>query len=499
MKIKARIIVVDDNCDLSDSIREVLEEHDCFVECAANGKEAIELARNNIYDIAFIDLKLPDISGSEVVEKIAEISPSTEFIYMTGHASIDSAVEAVKQGRVVSYETKPLDLHRLLPLINQVVERKKMEEVLRQSEKLKSIGNMTAGISHEFNNILNIISGNVQLLQMDYKDHKELMDRLCTIKESVDDGAEIVDRMFEFTHVKKDIAGFVCSDINELLKQAIEFTMPRWKSMAQAKGINYHMDTEGMKNISSILCNPIKIREVFINIINNALDAMPDGGCLSFRTWSKDDTVFASITDTGSGMTEDVKKSIFDPFFTTRRPERTGLGMSTSFSIIVRHSGKIEVESEVSKGTTLTLSFPITLETVQRTVSTELTREKEVKGLHILVVDDEENICEVLIEFFSKCGHKVKAVNNGTEAIELAKREVFDLVLCDLVMPDVYGYDVIKVLNKLERRPKIGIMTGWGEKLKPIDDEDFKVNFIVKKPFNFSELIKAINDVIGVG
>ncbi len=111
------------------------------------------------------------------------------------------------------------------------------------------------------------------------------------------------------------------------------------------------------------------------------------------------------------------------------------------------------------------------------------------------MVDDEEEICDILDKFFSKRGHLVKAVNNGREAIELSKRESFDLVLSDMAMPNVYGYDVIKALNKLEKRPKIGIITGWEEKLKHIDDEEFKVDFIIKKPFDFSELTKHINEL----
>jgi len=111
------------------------------------------------------------------------------------------------------------------------------------------------------------------------------------------------------------------------------------------------------------------------------------------------------------------------------------------------------------------------------------------------VVDDEEAICNILDTFLSSAGHKVKTVDNGADAINIVKSENFDLVLCDLVMSDVFGYDVIKDFNELEKRPKIGIITGWGEKLKPIE-EGVKVDFIIKKPFDLSELTKHINDVI---
>jgi CheY-like chemotaxis protein len=284
-------------------------------------------------------------------------------------------------------------------------------------------------------------------------------------------------------------------DISELINQAIVFTMPRWKNMAQVKGINYHMDTEGMKRVPSILCNPTEIREILVNIINNALDAMPDGGCMSYSTWSGEDTVFISISDTGEGMSEELKKNIFDPFFTTKVAVGTGLGMSTAYGIVTGHGGKIEVESEVGKGSTFTLQFPAAAKADSPKESSEPEQEIMNKCLRILVVDDEEEICNILDKFFSKKGHLVRTVDNGREAIELAKIDDYDLVLCDMAMPEVYGYDVIRALNKLEKRPKVGIMTGWNEKLKPIDDEEFKVDFIIRKPLVFSELTKHINEL----
>jgi CheY-like chemotaxis protein/two-component sensor histidine kinase len=370
-----------------------------------------------------------------------------------------------------------------------------MEEALIQSEKLKSIGTITAGISHEFNNILAIISGNVQLLEASHKNNEELMDVLRTIKRATNDGAQISRGMLKFTKTDKDTAEFAPFDINELINQAIDFTMPRWKSMAQAKGTNYHIDKKGMKKVPFIMCNPTELREVFINIINNAIDAMSEGGSLSSSTWDKDNTVFISISDTGKGMSEAVKKNIFDPFFTTRRPEGAGLGMSVSHGIIKKHGGKIEVESAVGRGSTFTLQFPAATNTDSSEEPPETKQEIKSGSLRILVVDDEEAICNILDNFLSIKGHLVRTVDNGREAIILAKNVDYDLVLCDMAMPEVYGYDVIRSLNELEERPKIGIITGWEDKLKPPEEEGLKVDFIIKKPFDFSELSRHINDV----
>jgi|TARA_Y100000031_G_C8204075_1_gene377730 CheY-like chemotaxis protein len=120
-----------------------------------------------------------------------------------------------------------------------------------------------------------------------------------------------------------------------------------------------------------------------------------------------------------------------------------------------------------------------------------------VDGLSILVVDDDVEMCKMMNKFLRKEGHKVKTVNSGREAIMLAKIGEYDLVLCDIAMPGVYGYDVVEALNKLEKRPKIGIITGWGENVKPVDEEGYNVDFITKKPFDFEELTKKIYELFG--
>ncbi len=403
-----------------------------------------------------------------------------------------------------------------------------MGEMLRQSEKLKTLGVMTSGISHEFGNILAIISGSVQLLKESYKDEEELMDKLGIIRESIDNGAKIIRMMNEFTKVEEDDpSGFIAFDIRGLIKQVIDFTLPKLKNMAQAKGITYHIDREGLKKVPALSGNPSELREVLVNIMNNALDAMPDGGRISFHTWhrsgesppqggaysggsshqsllgrgtlKKEETIFISISDTGEGMSEEVQKQIFDPFFTTRRPKGTGLGMSVAYGIITRHGGNIDVESEVGKGTTFTIRLPIKKGTASSKVSIKAKKRKNLKKLNILVVGDEENICMILDKFLSREGHKVEVVKNGVEAIKLLKSEGLDLVLCDLSMPDVFGYELIKALNELEKRPKVGVIDGWEDEKEITRGEDLKVDFIVRKPFELSEIRRNIRNIFGDG
>jgi PAS domain S-box-containing protein len=383
--------------------------------------------------------------------------------------------------------------------IRDISERKRLENMLIQSEKMNALGVMTSGVAHEFNNILGIISGNAQLMEEKYRDNEELAKSLRTICRVSDDGANIVDRMYEFTNVRKDTTGFIPVDLSDLIKQAVDFTLPRWKNMAQANGINYYVDMEGIKEVPTVFGNPSELREVFVNIINNALDAMLIGGRLSFSTWRKDNTVFVSISDTGKGMSEDVKKHIFDPFFTTKGPEGTGLGMSVTYGIITRHDGKIDVKSKEGKGSTFTLRFPISKETGHPDISSKPSQEIKTRSLNILVIDDEQEMCEVLSDFFTGDGHKVKSANNGTDGISLLKREDFDLVLCDLSMPNVTGRDVIKELDTLDKRPKVGLITGWRYEMEDVKKEDLRVDFVVKKPFKFSELRRDIRNIFSNG
>ncbi|MHC4454097.1 MAG: PAS domain S-box protein, partial [Planctomycetota bacterium] len=382
-------------------------------------------------------------------------------------------------------------------IARDVTEHKQIEEALIQSEKMKAMGIMTSGVAHEFNNILAVISNNAQLLKeaYRYRGDIELMKSLSIICRMVDDGAEIVDRMYEFIDIKKDTSKFSSIDLNDLIKQVIGFTMPRWKEMAHAKGIIYNIDQKDFKEIPAVLGNPSEIREVLLNIVNNALDEMPVGGKVSFYTWNDKDSVFVAISDTGNGMSEEVKKKIFDPFFTTRSPEGTGLGMSVSYGIIKRHGGNIDVESELGKGSTIILSLPVFRKSFRQVVTPKKTMKLKVKNLNVLIVDDKKDVAESLGKLFVEEGQNVCVVTNGVEAIRLLKNKKFDLMLCDLVMPVVNGRDIVKMVNTMKKKPKVGLITGWKYNVEDTEIEDMEVDFVVKKPFNLSVLRRDINNI----
>jgi len=508
---KPNILIVDDVKENLLAQSALLEDFDVNVITAIDGNEALAEVLKHDFALIIMDVQMPVMDGFETAT-IMRTQVNTPIIFVTAISVENRYIFKGYEVGAVDYMLKPiepeilkskvkvfLELHEQRVLLeNEITERKKAEQALIQSEKLKSIGIITAGISHEYNNILNIISGNVQLLQMDYEDNSEMMAVLDITMKAIDDGASIANRMLDFTKAGKVSFNLEPADMQVLLNQSLEFTMPRWKNMAQADGIKYFIDQKDIKQVPPVMCQPSDVREMFINIINNALDAMPDGGSITLAIWSKENTLFVSISDTGIGMDKEIQSHIFDPFYTTRCPEGTGLGLSTVYGTMKRHGGKIDVKSEVGRGSTFTMQFQTTTEAIRADIPKKADKSKSRNmGLSILVVDDADDMCVILDTFLSKEGHKVRTVNKGAEAIELANRENFDLVLTDLAMSNTYGYDVINALKKLDKVPKIGIMTGWNEKHKPIEEEGMKADFLLNKPFKLEQITDQIQTLFG--
>ncbi len=434
------------------------------------------------------------------------MTKNLEKVKETGEVITGEAPVCDIEGKELWFQATLLPLRDFEGRIDSIIvvsvdinERKKMEATLLQSEKLKAMGVVTAGIAHDFNNILAVISGTTQVLELNNEDNVKLMNGLRTIHKVSKDGAEIVRRMMVATKQKGDASELQPVNIKRVLEQAIEFARPRWMNIAKVSGIDYDIDVDGIMELPTVMGIGVELREVFTNIINNAMDAMGSGGCLSFRTWPNKGNLFISISDTGEGMSDEVKERVFEPFYTTKRAKGSGLGMSVSYSIMKKHNGGIEVKSKEGKGTTFTLRFPFAALPAQQTEPPVEHMEIKAKDLSILVVDDNEEMHSFLETYFVDSGHKAKSVDSGEKAIKVLKTEDFDLVLCDIVMPGISGYEVAAVLNSQEKKPKIGMMTGWSEKIKAKEGNGLNVDFIIIKPFELSDLAGHINDAFGLG
>ena len=392
--------------------------------------------------------------------------------------------------------TATLEDNIISGMMINITSRKRMEKILIQSEKLRAMGVMAAGIAHDFNNVLAIINGYTQLLEGSCEGNEELLNGFRAINKAVEDGSETVRRLSEFTRMEKSTAKHVSVNMVEVVEQSINFSKPKWKDVAQASGATYEIDTEGLTSVRDVLGNPAELREIVINLINNAIDAMSGGGRITFRTWEKGHSIFMSMADNGCGMSKEVQSKIFDPFYTTKGVEGSGLGMSVSYGIVGKHGGSIDVISQVGKGTVFTIELPIATETIFPETPVEPVIDIEAAKYHILVVDDVKEISDLLYVFLTRQGYNVDSVQSGDEAIKKLEKECYDLVICDLGMPQVSGWDVIKVADSLENRPKIGLITGWADMLDSLNKDDMGVDFIVSKPIKYKHLSTIIKETL---
>ncbi|MCK5010507.1 MAG: PAS domain S-box protein, partial [Deltaproteobacteria bacterium] len=328
-----------------------------------------------------------------------------------------------------------------------VTEKKKVESMLLQAEKLKSLGELAGGVAHDFNNVLAAILGRVQLLKRKIeppsgkresrKSVHDLKKGLEIIEKASLDGAETVRRIQEFSRRRADDKNFTQVDINELIDHALEFTRVRWKDDTESKGMKVEIIKE-LSSLPPIAGSASELREVFTNFINNAMDAMPEGGQIKIKTFKKGNHIFIKLGDTGIGIPKDIRERIFDPFFTTKGPQSTGLGMSVSYGIINRHRGIIGVGSTEGKGTTFTIKLPITSEKTREEKRKPLTGKRD--KARILVVEDEEGVRELLKDILIDGGHEVETASRGSEGVKMLKKKDFDLVFTDLGMPGMSGW-----------------------------------------------------------
>jgi len=377
-------------------------------------------------------------------------------------------------------------------LVRDITEKKKMEEQLLQAEKLRAVGEMASGVAHDFNNALAVILGNTQLLLYTAKD-EELKETLQTIEKVSKDAAQTVRRLQDFTR-KRIHQELFKLDVNSIVKDAVEITKPRWKDEVQGRGIHIEM-VSNFEEVPPVAGNASELREVIANILFNAVDAMPGGGKIAIRTFQRKEKVYIQISDTGIGMTEEVRKKVFEPFFTTKPFSNTGLGLSMSYGIIKRFGGEIDVESSIGKGATFTLSFPTGADGQEEVILSSFAVKEESRA-KILVIDDEESVRSVLSRILSQVNHQVTVAENGEEGIRLFGEKEFDIVLTDLGMPGMSGWEVCRAIKKMSPSTPVGMITGWGTGVGQDKMKEYDLDFLIPKPFDFGQILSVLDETI---
>jgi len=376
-------------------------------------------------------------------------------------------------------------------ILRDVTEKKKVEEQLFQAEKLRAVGEMASGVAHDFNNALAAILGNTQLLLHTAQD-EELKDTLKIIEKVAKDSGQTVRRLQDFT--KKRVGQELFKvDVNAIIKDSMEMTKPKWKDEPQSRGIRIEI-VSNLEEIPSVSGNASELREVITNMIFNAIEAMPEGGKIEIRTFKKRRDVLIRISDTGIGISEETKKRIFEPFFTTKPFTNTGLGLSMSYGIIKRFGGEIETESKLGQGTTFTIILPIGGEEKEEAVSPQAIN-KGRQAL-ILVIDDDEFVRSVLSRTLAQANHQVTLAESGEKGVQIFKEGKFDIVLTDLGLPGMSGWEVCRMIKETSPQTPVGMITGWGVEKNRGEVEEYGLDFFVSKPFDFNQILNVVAETM---
>ncbi len=379
-----------------------------------------------------------------------------------------------------------------LLVIEDITRKKAFSEKIIQSEKLAALGTMAGGVSHDFNNLLMAILGHIQLVLPQVQD-EEIKRRLQNIEKAVFDGSNTVRRLQRFTERERDPSATAAPvDVSESVKDVIELTRPRWKNFMERSGYRIDLQQNLAANCLATI-NASDLREVFTNLLLNAIDAMPQGGTLSFRTFISGEHVVVEISDTGIGMSKEVAEKIFDPFFTTKGIGNSGLGLSVSWSLLGRYGGEIQVRSKPGKGTT----FVIKLIKAEAVKPAGVAKTSEgTSSYRLLLVEDDPEILNILRDMLRLKGHRVVAVSDGAKALDLIDGSDFDLVLTDLGMPVVSGWEIAKRTKAKNSKTPVVMITGWGAQFEEENLAARGVDLMLAKPLSWDKLLGSIERML---
>jgi two-component system cell cycle sensor histidine kinase/response regulator CckA len=401
---------------------------------------------------------------------------------------------------------------RAVIVLHDITERKRAEErmeslreQLRQSQKMEAIGRLAGGIAHDFNNLLTIIKGYSQLSLIELKENTPLRENIEHIHTATDRAADLVRQLLAFS--RRQILAMRVLDLNTTLANLHNM-------LRRLIGEDIELTTVLAEDLGRVKTVLGWIEQAIMNLVVNARDAMPSGGKLTIETGNADlddayvgghvgvkpgRYVVLSVSDTGVGMTPEVRERLFEPFFSTKEKDKgTGLGLSTVYGIVKQSDGDIWVYSEPGKGSTFKIYLPRVEEPLEqpreKVLGDELLRGNET----ILLVEDEEEVRKLAVRVLERQGYKVLAARDGDEALIICERhqDPIHLLLTDVVMPGMNGHEVAKRLDSLHPEMKVLYMSGYTDNAIVLHGVLVKgVNYI-QKPFTVDALTKKVREVL---
>ena len=478
-----KVLLVDDDEDDYMITRDLLLDVEALeydLDWISSYAEALDAIERNQHDIYLIDYRLGERDGMQLLNEALDGGCTAPIILLTGQGDREVDVEAMKAG-AADYLVKGQIDHILLErAIRHSNERKAwerehaaLEEKLIQAQKLESIGQLAGGIAHDFNNLMTTMIGYAQMglttLPEEYRERVYLEE----ILKAADRATNLIQQLLAFS--RRQVVELQVIDLNSLLVN-IDMMLQR------LIGEDVELVILPSENLGAVKVDPTQIEQVVVNLAVNARDAMPEGGTLIVETsniefgeeelknhpdMAAGPYVMFAVSDTGHGMSEEVKAHLFEPFYTTKEKGKgTGLGLSTCYGIIAQNKGYIWVYSEIGSGTTFKIYLP-SLDVIPQgterpsgTKSNELPRGSET----VLLVEDEEQVRELAARVLRQQGYTVLQASNGVEALSIASRHAdgeIDLLLTDVVMPLIGGRELSIKLRDIHPNVRVIYTSGY--------------------------------------
>ncbi len=375
--------------------------------------------------------------------------------------------------------------------------RKKLEQTLVMTERMAAVGEMASGIAHNFNNVLQMIAAaaDAAAAKLAAGRMRESLEAICRIQEACQRASEVVRRTKDFTHaemVPEEL--HEAFDINELAREAIALTQPLWKNRPDSRKYEVKLISSGPRYGRG---RPSEIYEVIVNLIKNALEAMPQGGTLTITVSHKGGKVYLEVKDTGHGIAPKDLPRLFEPFFTTKGVQSSGLGLASSYGIIKRHRGEIQVVATPGRGATFTILLP-RAEAPRKLEAVPHLRDRGT--IRFLMIDDEVNVLKAMEMYFEGTDIEIVTCASAKAGIAAYQQGSFDVVLCDLGMNDLNGWEVARHLKRLSQergqlKTPFLLYTGWDQPFEPQTLAEHGVDRVVIKPVTCERLLEQLQEL----
>jgi signal transduction histidine kinase len=474
------ILHIEDSVDDSELVNRLLVDNGipCQVKRIETRAEVFDELEKNLYDLILADCKLPNFSGLRALEIAHALRPEVPFVFVSGTIGEETAIESLRNG-ATDYVLKER-LSRLVPAVRRALaeaeERtmvRQLQQRLREAGRLEAISTLSNGIAHDFNNILTIILGHASLLTMQPSHPERVLEISGTITEAAKRGSEIVQQLLAFARksdghvVPADLNGYIQAHMNAFLERL----PPR-----------VDLSFEPADHLPNIMVDAGQLDRILVNLITNSVDAMATGGHITLSTklvsatelpdlipeLSSEKYVCLTVSDTGKGIDSRTREHVFEPFYTTKeRGRATGLGLPVVYGLMQAHRGHVHVESEIGKGTTLSLYFPVPTATEANSTPVAQGPDAALHGSEtVLFVEDEEDVRFFVETMLHTHGYRVFCAADHEQAMALFKahKDEIQLVFSDIGLPRVDGIELCEKLRRLKPNLPLILASGYPTK-----------------------------------